>query len=125
MTPTPLPKYIYKILPCAPVDPIPDEYPLSELDQKDGFVHLSTAAQVPITADLFFTDTTSIWVLKINFQGSGLESVTEWEGDGCAHLFGNFGKGDVDSVRRFERGDCGEKWAESIGSNMSGSMWLE
>lgn len=40
------PTYVYKIVPAAPPDPIPTEYPLSELDQKDGFVHLSTAAQV-------------------------------------------------------------------------------
>ena len=44
--PDPLPKYVYKIIPSAPPDPIPEAYPLSELDQKDGFVHLSTSWQV-------------------------------------------------------------------------------
>lgn len=39
------PKYIYKIASSAPPDPIPTVYPLSELDKKDGFIHLSTAAQ--------------------------------------------------------------------------------
>lgn len=44
--PNPLPKYIYKILPSPPQDPLPKEFPLSQLDANDGFVHLSTATQV-------------------------------------------------------------------------------
>jgi uncharacterized protein (DUF952 family) len=44
--PSPLPEFVYKITPAAPPNPIPEEYPLSELDQKDGFVHLSTGWQV-------------------------------------------------------------------------------
>lgn len=40
------PKYLYKIVHRAPEDPIPKEFPLSELDKNDGFVHLSTAVQV-------------------------------------------------------------------------------
>lgn len=44
--PSPLPEFVYKITPEAPPSPIPDSYPLSELDQKDGFVHLSTSWQV-------------------------------------------------------------------------------
>lgn len=40
------PTYAYKIIPTAPPSPIPEEYPLSELDRTDGFVHLSTASQV-------------------------------------------------------------------------------
>lgn len=42
------PKYIYKISPTPPPEPIPPIYPPSELDEKDGFIHLSTAAQVPL-----------------------------------------------------------------------------
>jgi uncharacterized protein (DUF952 family) len=38
--------FIYKILPAAPADPLPEQFPLSSLDQDDGFVHLSTATQV-------------------------------------------------------------------------------
>lgn len=40
------PRYLYKIVPTAPPEPLPQEYPLSELDQTDGFVHLSTDEQV-------------------------------------------------------------------------------
>lgn len=46
MTTTDAPKFVYKIIPTAPSDPLPAEYPLSELDQTDGFVHMSTAEQV-------------------------------------------------------------------------------
>lgn len=44
--PTPLPTYVYKILDAPPAEPLPSELPVSNLDAKDGFVHLSTAAQV-------------------------------------------------------------------------------
>ena len=42
------PKHVYKIVPEAPPQPIPQEFPLSELDRSDGFVHLSTATQVSL-----------------------------------------------------------------------------
>jgi hypothetical protein len=42
------PRYIYKIVPSPPGDPFPKEHPLSELDQTDGFVHLSTSTQVSV-----------------------------------------------------------------------------
>ena len=45
MVPDPLPKYTYKIVPSSPPEVLPAEYPVSELDQKDGFIHMSTAAQ--------------------------------------------------------------------------------
>ena len=40
------PKYIYKITTAPAPQPIPQIYPPSELDTKDGFLHLSTAPQV-------------------------------------------------------------------------------
>lgn len=46
--PNPLPTHIYKILDAKPEDPLPAALPVSELDRKDGFVHLSTAAQVSL-----------------------------------------------------------------------------
>lgn len=44
--PKSLPTYVYKIVDSAPPSPLPDVYPLSELDKHDGFVHLSTSWQV-------------------------------------------------------------------------------
>lgn len=51
--PTPLPTYVYKILDAPPAEPLPSELPVSELDAKDGFVHLSTAAQVSLLSPFF------------------------------------------------------------------------
>lgn len=39
-------EFIYKILPSAPATPLPSEFPLSNLDRNDGFIHLSMATQV-------------------------------------------------------------------------------
>ncbi|KAK7750537.1 hypothetical protein SLS62_007513 [Diatrype stigma] len=110
--PSPLPTYVYKILPSAPPSPLPSEYPLSELDQKDGFVHLSSAAQVPTTADLFFDPATSLWLLKLKL--ARFAQATKWEGPrGCAHLYGNFGADEVESARAFSRRD-GETWSAAL-----------
>ncbi|KAK3191850.1 hypothetical protein K4F52_001892 [Lecanicillium sp. MT-2017a] len=111
------PRFIYKILPTAAPEPFPSMLPLSELDAKDGFVHLSTAEQVPKTADLFFTELSCLWVVKL--EVSRLADPLKWEG-GFPHLYGNFGAREVESVSRFERAD-GQKWAES----MSYTDWLQ
>ena len=55
MSPDPLPKYIYKILPSPAPEPFPDALPYSALDAKDGFVHLSTATQVRSMVAVQFT----------------------------------------------------------------------
>lgn len=43
--PSPLPKYIWKILDSDP-SPLPEGLPLSDLDRGDGYIHLSTPDQV-------------------------------------------------------------------------------
>ncbi|KAH8911693.1 hypothetical protein BR93DRAFT_921670 [Coniochaeta sp. PMI_546] len=121
--PNPLPRYVYKIIPTAPPSPIPSPYPLSLLDQKDGFVHLSTAAQIPITSDLFFTAVHQLWILKLrlsNFEASSVKW-DEVEGtNGCPHLYGNFGAADVESVKEFRR-EADKTWTETL----KGDEWLE
>jgi len=52
--PSPLPEFVYKITPEAPPQPIPEQYPLSALDQQDGFVHLSTSWQVSYNNIYYF-----------------------------------------------------------------------
>ncbi|KAH8671112.1 hypothetical protein BX600DRAFT_509814 [Xylariales sp. PMI_506] len=118
MPPSPLPTYAYKILPGQPPSPIPVEYPLSELDQTDGFVHLSTASQIPTTAGLFFTEATSLWILKLRFT---FADKCTWEnGDGCPHLRGNFGAADTEDTKQFVRSE-GETWEDAF-SKQAG--WL-
>lgn len=51
--PTEMPKYVWKIVPDDP-RPIGDGLPVSDLDRKDGFLHLSTAEQVQLFSTVFF-----------------------------------------------------------------------
>ncbi|KAK3308991.1 uncharacterized protein B0T15DRAFT_509392 [Chaetomium strumarium] len=122
--PSPLPEFVYKITPSAPPDPIPEQYPLSDLDRQDGFVHLSAAWQVPVTADLFFRDAPSFYVLKLRLANFAPSSVKWDEVDGtngCPHLYGNFGAGDVVAMREFTRGE-GQSWKEVLEGEKA---WLE
>ncbi|KFG83853.1 hypothetical protein MANI_009291 [Metarhizium anisopliae] len=111
------PKYVYKIVPNAPPEPIPQEFPLSDLDKQDGFIHLSTGQQIPLTCDRFFSATSALWVLK--FQLDQFADPIKWE-DGFPHLYGNFGGKNVLAVQKFQR-DEGKTWIEI----MSASPWLE
>ncbi|KAL2142225.1 hypothetical protein VTI28DRAFT_1423 [Corynascus sepedonium] len=122
--PNPLPEFVYKITPTAPPDPIPEQYPLSDLDRQDGFVHLSASWQVPITADLFFKDTTSFHILKLRLANFDQSSVKWDEVDGtngCPHLYGNFGAKDVVAVKEFRREE-GQSWKEVFEGEKE---WLE
>ncbi|KAJ4327336.1 hypothetical protein N0V84_002235 [Fusarium piperis] len=111
------PKYIYKIVPSAPAEPFPKEHPLSELDRNDGFIHLSTATQVPKTANLFFNKASSLWIVKLGFEQ--FTGSIKWEG-GFPHLYGNFGADNVDSVEKFVRAED-QTWGQA----MESSSWLE
>ncbi|KAI1850731.1 hypothetical protein JX265_004442 [Neoarthrinium moseri] len=111
MAPSSQRTYVYKIIPTAPPSPIPDEYPLSDLDKTDGFVHLSIASQIPTTAGLFFQSASSLWVLKLRFTFA--DKVTYENGEECPHLHGNFGAADVEDAKEFTRGE-GEKWEDAF-----------
>ncbi|KAL2196391.1 hypothetical protein P885DRAFT_60993 [Corynascus similis CBS 632.67] len=122
--PKPLPEFVYKITPTAPPEPLPEQYPLSDLDRQDGFVHLSASWQVPITADLFFKDTTSFYILKLRLANFDQSSVKWDEVDGtngCPHLYGNFGAKDVVAVKEFRRRE-GQSWKEVFEGEKE---WLE
>ncbi|KAK4697711.1 hypothetical protein P7C71_g415, partial [Lecanoromycetidae sp. Uapishka_2] len=107
--PSPLPLYVYKILPEAPPSPLPDELPLSALDAKDGFIHLSTAWETPATASWFYSHAKSIWLLKIPL--TKIEGGVKWEEarSGFAHLYGKGLRNDeiteTKEYRRSEKGD--------------------
>ncbi|KAG6041694.1 hypothetical protein E4U41_002777 [Claviceps citrina] len=135
------PKFVYKIEPTAPPAILPEHFPLSPLDQQDGFIHLSTGQQVnrmqdaectdikdieltplvlpqtPLTCDRFFSTTSTLYVFK--FELARFADAVKWE-DGFPHLYGKFGKEDVSSVEKFERAE-GQTWADA----MSASAWLE
>ncbi|KAL2067729.1 hypothetical protein VTL71DRAFT_15825 [Oculimacula yallundae] len=138
-TPTPLPKYIYKILPPSPPppSPLPVALPLSPLDARDNFMHLSTSSQILGTLQNFFSSETHVYILRIPYervakfitwedrQGKGAdEKDGEWDVDEkrgfFPHIYSNAGEGEgeqglklgkeeVESVGKWEKGDG--KWS--------------
>ncbi|KAG6242256.1 hypothetical protein E4U09_002260 [Claviceps aff. purpurea] len=110
-------KFVYKIVASAPSADLPEHLPLSLRDQKDGFVHLSTAQQVPSTCDAFFGTASTLWVFKLTLDR--LSESMKWEG-GYPHLYGTLRKEDVVTVRRMERAG-GQNWV----TVMSQATWLE
>jgi uncharacterized protein (DUF952 family) len=123
--PSPLPTYLYKILDSAPPSPLPTKLPLSDLDAKDGYLHLSTSKQVPGTCDSYFSSHEELWLLKIEYKvleegidGGGEKkqgAELKWDevGRGCfAHYYGgDLGKGNVlESVKVVRKG----LWSESL-----------
>ncbi|KAI9924734.1 hypothetical protein ASPWEDRAFT_110313 [Aspergillus wentii DTO 134E9] len=106
------PLYVYKLVPSTePVrEPLPERLPVSELDQNSGFIHLSTAFQIPNTLKFFFKDEPLVYVLRIRYDR--VEPDLRWEtpdGKVCGprpteglfpHLYNGLrlGKEEVDSV---------------------------
>ncbi|KAF2032163.1 hypothetical protein EK21DRAFT_61725 [Setomelanomma holmii] len=125
--PSPLPNYLYKILPSAPPSPLPPRLPLSDLDRMDEYIHLSTSEQVASTADKWFSSFSELWLLKIKYDvlaagtdedgnvDAANKAEIKWEevGRGCfAHLYnGDLGSGNVEEALKV--GKTGT-WAESL-----------
>lgn len=65
-------------------EPIPASHTffLSELDSKDGFIHLSTARQVPKTLGRFFANVESVTLLRIELDRLAAFKRVKWEGSG-------------------------------------------
>ncbi|KAH9935523.1 uncharacterized protein B0H18DRAFT_976094 [Fomitopsis serialis] len=121
------PTYIYKLIPASapPPEPLPAVLPVSELDQTSGFIHLSTAKQVPNTLKYFFADEPRVYVLRLAYDPLEEKKLVRWEdptaevcgprgGEGMfPHLYNGLklGKGEVDSVATWERRD-GEGWED-------------
>jgi uncharacterized protein (DUF952 family) len=67
-----IPTHLYKIIPGSQPELLPsphhDALPLSLLDQESGFIHLSTATQVPGTIKRFFAKEKKVYVLKLDYN---------------------------------------------------------
>ncbi|POS71756.1 hypothetical protein DHEL01_v209849 [Diaporthe helianthi] len=85
---------------------------------------------LPVTADLFFSSHTTLWVLKVRL--ASIEGAVRWEppagagngSEGYPHLYGSLGRADVESVERFkrtadERGVFQRRWKDVF----SDSRW--
>ncbi|PYI34563.1 hypothetical protein BP00DRAFT_423039 [Aspergillus indologenus CBS 114.80] len=117
------PFFIYKLVPStAPVrEPLPDRLPISELDNQSGFIHLSTAFQVPNTLKLFFKDEPLVYVLRIRYDR--VENDIKWEnpeGTVCGprpteglfpHLYNGLklGKDEIESISIWTNEDGWDK----------------
>ncbi|KAG0699509.1 hypothetical protein DFH29DRAFT_936431 [Suillus ampliporus] len=127
------PTYIYKLIPSSatPPNPLPDQLPVSDLDQTSGFIHLSTALQVPKTLKFFFKDDVRVYILRIPYDP--IEKDIKWEdpkaevcgprgGEGMfPHLYNEFklGKDEVESVQSWEKGPDG--WDSAL---QEAEAWL-
>lgn len=116
------PTYLYKLVHASspPNDPLPEVLPLSDLDSTSGFIHLSTAAQVPGTLRHFFADQTEVYILRL--LHAHVKADIRWENPQATvcgnrddegmfpHLYNGpkLGKREIESVRLFKR--AGETW---------------
>jgi uncharacterized protein (DUF952 family) len=109
------PRYLYKILDRKPPTPLPTSLPATQLDSQDGFIHLSTASQTTITADLFFSSEPTLWILQL--RAAELDGETRYPpelGGNCAHVYGStrgLGEGNIEKVIEVSKQGLA-KWAE-------------
>jgi len=119
------PTYIYKLVSfTSPVpDPLPERLPFSELDTASGFIHMSTALQVPRTLKRFFAEDPRVCILRVKY--STVEKNIKWEdskgevpgevgGDGMfAHIYNRgLGAGEIESVVVWHRNEG--DWDEAL-----------
>jgi uncharacterized protein (DUF952 family) len=127
------PTYVYKLIPSTapPSDPLPDRLPVSDLDQTSGFIHLSTALQIPNTLKFFFKEDPKVYILRISYDS--IEKSIKWEdpkaevcgprgGEGMfPHLYNELklGKDEVESMQAWDQGSDG--WDSAL---KAAKAWL-
>jgi len=83
------PKYLYKILTEQQWEAMREmglHYTKSStLDQRDGYIHLSTAHQVERIAKKYFQDIASVKILKLDYHK--LSGLIKWEPNSTGDLF--------------------------------------
>ena len=120
-------KYFYKILDKEPSEPLPETLPTSDLDAKDGFIHLSTAEQTPVTAKLFFSSHSVLWILRLDPEAlDGRIELTSAPGtgieNGCPHVHDSMkglGRSNVVEVLKVNRSSF-EDWTQVDGMKALG-----
>lgn len=124
------PTYIYKIwdastpIPLSP-ESMPESLILPELDRKSGFIHLSTAPQIPNTLKHFFGGHERVYLIRISY--GNVKKDIRWEdpeskicgdrdGEGMfPHLYNGLklGKNEINGVRMVEKEE-NESWDEAL-----------
>ena len=84
------------------------------VDRADGFIHLSTAAQVAETARRHFAGEADLWLLALDAQALGC--ALKWEvsrgGQPFPHLYRPLRRGDARWVRRLPLGQDGHDFGD-------------
>jgi uncharacterized protein (DUF952 family) len=111
------PTYVFKIV-TSPPDMASERIQLTELDEKSGFIHLSSGPQVPHTCERFFSSTETLYIIKFPYEK--LKSNIKWErapdnNELFPHLYSDLWTADVDSTRGFQKGT--ESWVDVLGSD--------
>lgn len=72
-------KFVYKLVPTSsPVpDILPERLPVSDIDEKSGFIHLSTAEQIMGTLKSFFAKDAEVYILRLPL--AKIEGDIRWE----------------------------------------------
>lgn len=83
--------------------------PASAVDARDGFVHLSSCAQVAQTAALHFADREDLWLLAVDVAalGDALRWETSRGGASFPHLYGALMRAAVVHAAALPRDDDG------------------
>ena len=114
--PNPLPDFVYKIFANTSVyqgTPIPVPaswvFPQTDVDAKDGFVHMSTAQQLPGTLSRFFAGDSAVQLLKIDYKKLSGFKIVKWEkasnGDVFPHLYAKLEGEYVLDIKLVAKGD--------------------
>lgn len=130
--PNPLPNYIYKILPNTSIYqgvpvPVPADwqFPQTESDARDGFVHLSTLKQLPDTLGRFYGSDETVQVLKVDFKRLSGFKIVKWEQAGSGgvfpHLYGKLEGAYVPALKVVAKG---KGWEGTV-NDLAESGWLE
>lgn len=83
-------------------------YSGTPLDEKDGFIHLSTPEQVTATLQRFFPDIAAVVILTINGDHLGEKlKFEENHGKSFPHLYGKL---PISAVTGIEYRRCREGW---------------
>ena len=83
---------------------------VTELDRKDGYVHLSTSSQLALTLELFFTKHEQLVLLQIDEAALNESLIFEYSGStgersgSFPHLYGDLSISQVVKRWRIERG---------------------
>jgi len=133
--PAQLPNYVYKILPNTyffqgiPI-PVPSSFEIkqTEIDAQDGFVHMSTVAQLGGTLNRFFSSQSDgvVQLLKVDYKRLSAFKVVKWEqasnGDSFPHLYATLVGEYVRDLKLVARGVHG--WEDALGKLVENG-WLE